>query len=217
MAIIKKIAKNGRLLYYDESNHRFTTAKNWIKESFDIIGPGRSKIINIDRLNDKEKRIFYGLRTSRDRYRYNGQFLSKDTGLVLKAIGIEPGEVRDKVSRGLLATILDTQTEYTIKSFIAPGAGGDGEYWELKNGTFDRALDDIQSALRRGYKVTVVDLDGIEHTGRDAIKAVASFEMDMFLGEEQKVRIEHLVRYLASKKRYKIDLKDSQVTWLGNS
>ena len=37
MAIIKKTAKNGRLLYYDESNGRFSNAAAWVKQNFDII------------------------------------------------------------------------------------------------------------------------------------------------------------------------------------
>lgn len=217
MAIIKKVAKNGRLIYYDESKGRFTNASSWVRQNYDIIGPGRSKIIDTNGLTDRERRVFYGLRQSRETYRYNGRFLDKDTGMVLKALGIGPGEVRDKVSRGLLATIIDTQTEYTIKSFIGPGAGGQGEYWELKSGTFDRSLDDINSAIRRGYDVTVIDRDGIAHKGREGVKVVALYEMEMFLGEEKKVRIEHLVRYLPSRKQYKIDLRESQVTWLGQS
>jgi len=217
MAIIKKTAKNGRLLYYDESNGRFSNAAAWVRQNFDIIGPGRSKIISKDELTKKERNVFQGLFNTQNSYRYKGKFLSKDTAKVLKAIGIEPGEVSSKVSRGLLATIIDTQTEYKIQSFIRPNNQGKGEYWELKSGTFDRALDDINSAIRRGYKVTIIDTDGQEYYGREGVKKVTEYEMEMFLTGEKKTRIEHLVRYLPSKKQYVIDLRESQITILDNT
>ena len=217
MAIIKKIAKNGRLLYYNETNGRFSNASAWVKQNFNIIGPGRSKIISKDELTRKEKNVFQGLFNIQDSYRYKGKFLSKDTGRALKSIGIEPGEVSKKVSRGLLATIIDLQTQYKIQSFIRSNNQGKGEYWELKSGTFDRAMDDINSAIRRGYKVTIIDTDGKEYYGRDGVRKVTEFEMEMFLTGEKKTRIEHLVRFLPSKKEYIIDLSESQITILDNT
>jgi hypothetical protein len=217
MAIIKKIAKNGRLLYYNETNGRFSNASAWVKQNFNIIGPGRSKIISKDELTKKEKNVFQGLFNIQDSYRYKGKFLSKDTGRALKSIGIEPGEVSKKVSRGLLATIIDLQTQYKIQSFIRSNNQGKGEYWELKSGTFDRAMDDINSAIRRGYKVTIIDTDGKEYYGRDGVRKVTEFEMEMFLTGEKKTRIEHLVRFLPSKKEYIIDLSESQITILDNT
>ena len=217
MAIIKKIAKNGRLLYYNETNGRFSNASAWVKQNFNIIGPGRSKIISKDELTKKEKNVFQGLFNIQDSYRYKGKFLSKDTGRALRSIGIEPGEVSKKVSRGLLATIIDLQTQYKIQSFIRSNNQGKGEYWELKSGTFDRAMDDINSAIRRGYKVTIIDTDGKEYYGRDGVRKVTEFEMEMFLTGEKKTRIEHLVRFLPSKKEYIIDLSESQITILDNT
>lgn len=217
MAIIKKIAKNGRLLYYNEANGRFSNASAWVRQNFNIIGPGRSKIISKDELTKKERNVFQGLFNTQNSYRYKGKFLSKDTGRALKAIGIEPGEVSRKVSRGLLATIIDLQTQYKIQSFIRSNNKGKGEYWELKSGTFDRAMDDINSAIRRGYKVTIIDTDGKEYYGRDGVRKVTEFEMEMFLTGEKKTRIEHLVRFLASKKEYVIDLSESQITILDNT
>jgi hypothetical protein len=217
MAIIKKIAKNGRLLYYNETNGRFSNASAWVKQNFNIIGPGRSKIISKDELTKKEKNVFQGLFNIQNSYRYKGKFLSKDTGRALRSIGIEPGEVSKKVSRGLLATIIDLQTQYKIQSFIRSNNQGKGEYWELKSGTFDRAMDDINSAIRRGYKVTIIDTDGKEYYGRDGVRKVTEFEMEMFLTGEKKTRIEHLVRFLPSKKEYIIDLSESQITILDNT
>jgi hypothetical protein len=78
-------------------------------------------------------------------------------------------------------------------------------------------LDDINSAIRRGYKVTIIDTDGQEYYGRDGVRKVTEYEMEMFLTGEKKTRIEHLVRYLPSKKQYIIDLRESQITILDNT
>lgn len=207
---IKRIQKGDRVIYYNVETKRFASAKDWVRENYDVIGTGKKDFLDYTTdLTEKERRSFVGQRTARSKYRYKGQFLDKNTGAVLKKLKIKPNEVEKRISPQYLEVIQSNAQLFTHETFIKDNA----EYKTTKGDLMSTA-DMLLKAIAKGEDVTV-EFEGEKYEGKDAIVFMREFE-DVKTPDREKYRITHKIAHDPKTGKYFIKLDDSEVEELGD-
>lgn len=167
MSIEKKITKQGKVVYYDNSSKKFTSANKYVKSNIGKIKTGR---IDYNDLSKNQKLAFQAL----TRTTYKNKFIGKN---VERVIIKEAENAGIKINKGdkLEKYFGDSNPVEIVRDFEEIRFVKNYSQTKTKNSVFAIQAEAIKS-IKKGNSFFVIDENGKRHNGLDGVHEINVFE-----------------------------------------